>query len=95
MGGGGAPGDGAGAPAADALSSGSPASGQAATAGAGVVQPVPILATKLYVPQPRSDVVPRPQLLDGTGRRWKVRRGKGPAPQSNRPPQRCCRPDCR
>ncbi len=56
MGGGGAPGDGAGAPAADALSSGSPASGQAATAGAGVVQPAPILATKLYVPQPRADV---------------------------------------
>ncbi len=62
MGRGGAPGDGAGAPAADALSSGSPTSGQAATAGAGVVQPVPILATKLYVPQPRADVVPRPRL---------------------------------
>jgi LuxR family maltose regulon positive regulatory protein len=54
--------DGAGAPAADALSSGPPPSGQAVTDGSAAVQFAPLLATKLYVPQPHRDLVSRPRL---------------------------------
>jgi LuxR family maltose regulon positive regulatory protein len=54
--------EGAGRLALATASSGRSASGQTATPGAAVA-PAPILATKLYVPKPRSQRVARPQLL--------------------------------
>jgi len=42
----------------------SPAGRSDATAGSGAVQPGPILATKLYVPQPRAALVARPGLRE-------------------------------
>ena len=50
------------APVAPSTSSGSAAGGQAATQQALAAQPA-VLRTKLYVPQPRAERVPRPRLL--------------------------------
>ena len=55
-------GDDAGAPGAGGVSSGRTGGRQAATEGTAAVQQASVLTTKLYVPQPRPELVPRPRL---------------------------------